>query len=68
VTQIEIPPYRRPHIPLDLVATEIIFGRIFEVFQYITQVDVATGDPADDNDRPQKRSHQPSLRKVFVPR
>jgi hypothetical protein len=32
MTQIEIPPYHRHRSPLDLVAIEIIFGHIFEVF------------------------------------
>jgi hypothetical protein len=32
MTQIEIPSDRGPHSPLDLVAIEIIFGCIFEVF------------------------------------
>jgi hypothetical protein len=31
MTQIELPPFHRPCNPLDLVAIEIIFGRIFEV-------------------------------------
>jgi hypothetical protein len=35
MSQIEIPPYRGPRNPLDLVAIEII----------------AAGDPADDNDK-----------------
>jgi hypothetical protein len=33
MTQVELPPYRGPHSPLDLVAIEFIFGRIFEAFQ-----------------------------------
>jgi hypothetical protein len=32
MTQIEIPPYHGSRSPLDLVAIEIFFGRIFEVF------------------------------------
>jgi hypothetical protein len=32
MTQIELPPYRGPQNPLDLVAMEIIFGRLFEAF------------------------------------
>jgi hypothetical protein len=30
--QVELPPYRRPHSPLDLVASYIIFRRMFEAF------------------------------------
>jgi hypothetical protein len=32
--QIELPPYCRPRRPLDLVAIEIVFGRLSEVFQH----------------------------------
>jgi hypothetical protein len=32
MTQVELPPIHRPHSPLDLVAIEMIFGRIFNAF------------------------------------
>jgi hypothetical protein len=32
MTQIELPSYHGPKSPLDLVAIEIIFGRLFEAF------------------------------------
>jgi hypothetical protein len=32
MTQIELPPYHGPWSPLDLVAIEIISGRLFEAF------------------------------------
>jgi hypothetical protein len=32
MTQIELPPYREPRRPLDLVTIEIIFGCLFETF------------------------------------
>jgi hypothetical protein len=32
MTQIDLPPYREPKSPLDLVAIEIIFGRLFKAF------------------------------------
>jgi hypothetical protein len=32
MVQIELPRYRGPRHPLDLVAIEIIFGHLFEVF------------------------------------
>jgi hypothetical protein len=32
MTQIELPPYREPRCPLDLVTIEIIFGCLFETF------------------------------------
>jgi hypothetical protein len=67
MTQVEVPPYRGPRNPLDLVAIEIIFGRIFEAFRYISQ-DAAAGATVDADDRPQKKSHRPPLRKVLAPR
>jgi hypothetical protein len=66
-TQVELPTYHEPRSPLDLVVIEIIFGRIFEAFRHVSQ-DVAASAAADDNDRPQKKSHQPPLRKVLAPR
>jgi hypothetical protein len=60
MTQIELPPYHRPHCPLDLFAVKIVFRCIFEVFQHISQA-TATGAAAADNDRSTKRSRQPSL-------
>jgi hypothetical protein len=67
MTQVELPPYRRPYSPLDLVAIEIILGCIFEAFQYISQAAVA-GAAAIDDDKPLKRMGQPSLKEVLVPR
>jgi hypothetical protein len=32
--QVELPPYRGPHSPLDLAASEIVFGRMFEEFHH----------------------------------
>jgi hypothetical protein len=61
MTQINLPPYHRPRSPLDLVAIKIILGCIFEVA-------IIADTAVDDNDRPMKRSRQPSLRKVLVPR
>jgi hypothetical protein len=54
MTQIEFPPYRRPHSPLDLVVIQNIFGCLFEVFQHISQAAVA-GASTDDSTRPQKK-------------
>jgi hypothetical protein len=68
MTQIEHPPYRRPCSPLDIVAIEIVFGRIFEVFQHITQADAVAGVVADEDDKPKKKSCQQRLRNVLVPR
>jgi hypothetical protein len=37
MTQIELPLYRRPRSPLDLVAIEINFGHLFEAFRHTSQ-------------------------------
>jgi hypothetical protein len=67
MTQVALPLYHGPRSPLDLVAIKIIFGHIFEVFRCISQATTA-GAMTTDDDRPPKRSHQPSLRKLLVPR
>jgi hypothetical protein len=66
MTQIELPPYREPRSPLDLVAIEVAFGRKFEVFRHITQA-VPARIMATEDDRPQKKSCQQRPRKVLVP-
>jgi hypothetical protein len=62
---IELPPYRRPQSPLDIVVVELLFGRLFEAFRHISQVamiDASTGDDA----QPSKRAQAPSLKKLLV--
>jgi hypothetical protein len=54
MTQIELPPYHGPRSPMDLVAIEVVFGHIFEVFRHITQA-TAMGIVATEDDRPQKK-------------
>jgi hypothetical protein len=65
MTQVELPPYHKPHIPLDLVSIEIIFGRIFETFRQISQA-IAAGATSIDDDKPLKIIHQPSLKKALM--
>jgi hypothetical protein len=33
--QVELPPYYGPRSPLDLVAFEIVFGRMFEAIHWM---------------------------------
>jgi hypothetical protein len=54
--QVELPPYRGPHSPLDLVASEIVFGRMFEEFHH---ADIPA--PTDDGKPLQKRQRRVSL-------
>jgi hypothetical protein len=67
MTQVELPPYCRPRSPLDSIAIEIIFGRIFKAFQRISQV-AATSVASTDDNKPLKRFRQPPLKKVMVAR
>jgi hypothetical protein len=48
MTQIELPPYRGPRSPLDLVIVEIIFGRIFEAFLRVSQATGTSTSAGDD--------------------
>jgi hypothetical protein len=63
MTQIELPPYRGPRSPLDLVVVEIIFGCLFGAFRRISQ---ATGTLASDDIPPRKKMRQPPLKKILV--
>jgi hypothetical protein len=63
---IELPPYRGPQSPLDIVTVEHIFGRLFEAFRHISQavrIDASAGDDA----QPSKRAHAPSLKNCLCP-
>jgi hypothetical protein len=67
MSQVELPPYCKPHSPLDLVAIEIMFGCVFEAFQQISQVVVA-GVASTDANRPMKRVCCLPLKKALMPR
>jgi hypothetical protein len=67
ITQIEFPPYRGPHSLLDLVNIEIIFGHPFEAFRCVSH-DAGTGTSADADIPPKKKTCQPPLKKILVPR
>jgi hypothetical protein len=67
MTQIELPPYRRPRNPLDLIAVDVIFGYLFEVFQRISQA-TGTSTSASADTQPWKKMRQPSLKKILGPR
>jgi hypothetical protein len=67
MTQVKLPPYRGPRNPLDLVFIEVIFGRIFEAFQQISQAAAVDGASSYVN-KPLKRFYWPPLKKMLVPR
>jgi hypothetical protein len=58
MTQVELPLYCGPCSPLDLVAIEIIFVRIFEAFRQISQ--------AAADDKPKKKVRRLSLKKMLA--
>jgi hypothetical protein len=69
--QVELPPYRGPHNPVDLIASEIVFGRMFESFCRVSQAKsvVAGPVPADDDKSLQKMQRQaPLVRKMPTPK
>jgi hypothetical protein len=63
----ELPPYHGPRSPLDLVAIEHIFGRLFEAFRYVCQA-VRSGTSAGDDAKLSKRARAPPLKKMIVPK
>jgi hypothetical protein len=54
MTHIELHPYRRPRSLLDLVAVEIVFGRLFEAFQHSSQAASAGTSAGADTQLPKK--------------
>jgi hypothetical protein len=71
VTQIELPPYHVPWSLLDLVASEVVIGRIFEAFRLMSQakVDVVATTPAGDDNPLQKRTcRAPLVKKIMAPK
>jgi hypothetical protein len=67
MTQIELPPYREPRSPLDLVDVEIIFGRLFEAFRHAPQA-TSTETSTGDNIQPAKKTRVSFLTNNLVPR
>jgi hypothetical protein len=64
---IELPLYRGPQSPLDIVIVEHIFGCHFEAFEHIShaaRTDTSTGDDA----QPPKRARALSLKRLLVPK
>jgi hypothetical protein len=67
MTQIDLPPYHGPQSPLDLVAIEIIFGRLFEAFRRTSQA-AGTGSSAGGNTQPPKKKCALMLKSILTPR
>jgi hypothetical protein len=64
---IELPPYHGPRSPLDLVAVDHIFGRVFEAFRHVSQA-ARTSTSAGDDAQPSKRARVLPLRRMIVPK
>jgi hypothetical protein len=64
---IELPLYRGPQSPLDLVAVEFIFGCLFEAFRYTSQA-AGTRTSVGANTQPTKKPRAASMRKVLTSR
>jgi hypothetical protein len=67
MTQIEFSLYRGPRSPLDLVAVEIILGRLFEAFRHTSQ---AAGARTSTGGAGQctKKTRGPPLKSILAPR
>jgi hypothetical protein len=71
MSQVELSPFHGPQSPLDLVASEIVFGCMFKAFRRMSQAKpTAVRSVSGDDDRPaQKRHHRALLaKKTAVPR
>jgi hypothetical protein len=64
---IELAPYRGPRSPLDLVAVEHIFERLFKAFQHVSQ-SARIGTSAGDDAPSSKRARALSLKRMIVPK
>jgi hypothetical protein len=67
MTQIELPPYRGPKSPLDLVAIEMIFWCLFEVFQRTSQAVGARSSVGGDT-QPLNKKRSLMLKSILTPR
>jgi hypothetical protein len=63
----ELPPCRGPQSPLNLVAVEFVFGRLFKAFRHTSQV-AGTRTLAGADTQPTKKYRAPSMKKILAPR
>jgi hypothetical protein len=63
----ELPSYHGSRNRLNLVAVNLIFGHLFEVFQHISQA-VRTGTSAGADAQPAKKPRAPSMRRMLAPK
>jgi hypothetical protein len=63
----ELPFYHSSHNRSNLVSVNLVFGRLFEAFQHISQA-IGTNAMAGADIQPAKKNRAPSMRRIFVPR
>jgi hypothetical protein len=63
----ELFPHHAPQHSLGLVAVKLVFGRLFEAFQHLTQ-DVRTDTSAGADTQPAKRLRVLPMRRMLTPR
>jgi hypothetical protein len=63
----ELFPHHVPRSPLGLVAVKVVFGRLFEAFQCLTQA-ARTDTSAGADTQPVKRLWAPPMRRMLAPR
>jgi hypothetical protein len=63
----EPPSYHGSHTRLTLVSVNLIFGRLFEAFQHISQA-IRTDAAAGTDIQPAKKPRVPSMRKILAPK
>jgi hypothetical protein len=64
---IELPPYRVPQSPLDLIVVEHIFGHLFEAFRHVPQA-ARTVTFAGDDAPSSKRVQALPLKRMIAPK
>jgi hypothetical protein len=63
----ELPFYHGSRNRLNLVSVNLIFGRMFEAFQYISQA-IRTDATAGADTQPAKKPRAPSMRRILAPK
>jgi hypothetical protein len=68
ITLIELPPYRGPHSPIDLVPSEIMFGCLFDAFYQMShdKIEDMTVPVREDSRQPKKACRVLATRKILM--
>jgi hypothetical protein len=63
----ELPSYHSFRNRSNLVSVNLVFGRLFEAFQHISQA-IGTDATAGADTQPAKKTRAPSMRRILAPR